>query len=539
MYNLLVVDDEQYAVAGIIRTIRAADLEIGGIFRAYGVQEAKEVLQETGIDLIICDIEMPGDNGLELLRWVNRSSPHTQTIFLTGHAEFSYAQAALQLGCADYLLKPVGHEKLREAVARELDKIRMRCESVDREAVAEKYRNLWESRKGLLVERFWYDLLKRREFPTSERLQEILSTYGLALERPGGILPILLNIEQWKRPLSASDEEIMKYALRNAAAELILGSWEGTVLQNPSGSNIVLVYDGSGAYADKEELAARCERYILACSEYFYCRLSCYIGTPAPIRDLPDAHARLTGSVRSQAARPPAVAFVEALVPQPPTVLVPLSWYTELSVLFESGQCEEVMRALEEQFSAFEAQPLTPESLGAFYHAFLQMIYHTLHKNGLSVHDVYAAPVLHDMLAATRTLGDLRAWAVRVVTEGMSGLQAAKKIEGPVVEKVRRFIDDHLAEELTREELAAYVHFHPSYLSRLFKRTTGFSLTGYILERRMDKAKRLLAESTLRVSDIAQTVGYSNFSHFTKLFKKATGQTPQDYRKTRRDEARL
>ena len=100
-----------------------------------------------------------------------------------------------------------------------------------------------------------------------------------------------------------------------------------------------------------------------------------------------------------------------------------------------------------------------------------------------------------------------------------------------VVEKVQRYMEEHLGEEFSREQAAESVYLNPAYLSRLFRRETGYSLTDYLVRLRIAKARVELEKTNNRVSDVAINVGYGNFSHFSKLFKKTTGLTPQEYRK--------
>ena len=79
--------------------------------------------------------------------------------------------------------------------------------------------------------------------------------------------------------------------------------------------------------------------------------------------------------------------------------------------------------------------------------------------------------------------------------------------------------------------LAGYVHLNPAYLSRLFRKEKGMSITDYLLQERMRIARELIESSTLPISDIAQSVGYSNFSYFAKMFKKVHNANPQQLRK--------
>ena len=102
MYTLLIVDDEEIAIRGIVNGIDWSDMPFDSILTAYDAEEAKEILQQQNIHIVISDIDMPNESGIELLEWINEHSPGSVTIFLTGHADFKYAQQAVQL-----FLRPV------------------------------------------------------------------------------------------------------------------------------------------------------------------------------------------------------------------------------------------------------------------------------------------------------------------------------------------------------------------------------------------------------------------------------------------------
>jgi len=107
-----------------------------------------------------------------------------------------------------------------------------------------------------------------------------------------------------------------------------------------------------------------------------------------------------------------------------------------------------------------------------------------------------------------------------------------------VLQQIFSYVDENLPTELKREEIADLVHFHPVYLSRFFKSRTGTSLSQYIVNRRIEKAKALLSQSELQVSHIVHRLGYYNPSHFTRTFKQATGFTPSQYRNVVTDAAK-
>ncbi|WP_239628034.1 helix-turn-helix domain-containing protein [Paenibacillus sp. H1-7] len=92
------------------------------------------------------------------------------------------------------------------------------------------------------------------------------------------------------------------------------------------------------------------------------------------------------------------------------------------------------------------------------------------------------------------------------------------------------YIDAHLAEELTIEQLSLHAHFHPNYFIRMFKKHMGTPPMKYIHERRLEKAQQLLASTELTVGEVAGRTGFNDVSYFSAAFKKHTGATPSDYR---------
>ncbi|MDO5423165.1 MAG: response regulator [Eubacteriales bacterium] len=113
--NLLIVDDEVVAMKGMLNGVRWKECGIDGtIWTAYSAQKALQILNVQQVDIMLCDIEMPGFNGLELLEVVRKSNREMPCIFLTCHASFEFAQEAIRLGCKDYILKPAPYELIEE-----------------------------------------------------------------------------------------------------------------------------------------------------------------------------------------------------------------------------------------------------------------------------------------------------------------------------------------------------------------------------------------------------------------------------------------
>ena len=99
------------------------------------------------------------------------------------------------------------------------------------------------------------------------------------------------------------------------------------------------------------------------------------------------------------------------------------------------------------------------------------------------------------------------------------------------ISKAREFIRQHLSEPLDLKTVADQAHLSSCYFCKKFKETTGLTLTGYISRTRVDAAKNLLIQPYARISEVAYEVGFQSLTHFNRVFKEITGQSPTQYRK--------
>ncbi len=273
--------------------------------------------------------------------------------------------------------------------------------------------------------------------PSETQLEQLITKYQMNISSQFSILPILISVELWNKELTVREEEILEYALRNAASELIVKGDQGCVIQDRRGHNIIILYERQGESMDVGELTRRCESYLSACNQYFYCHLSCYVGTVSTFPNLLKTYVSLLEMERSNVTQ------------------------------------------------------------------------------------------------SNKVLAQFNQWSQRIVTLGTDIIQVEDREQASVIQKIYDYIDEHLQDELSREQIAEYVHFNSAYLSRLFRKETNTSLTDYILEKRMNKAKLLLVSTNIKISDISSLVGYGDIPHFTKMFKRYVGLTPQEFRKSK------
>ena len=93
------------------------------------------------------------------------------------------------------------------------------------------------------------------------------------------------------------------------------------------------------------------------------------------------------------------------------------------------------------------------------------------------------------------------------------------------------YIYDHLHARITVNELAGYIHMNPTYLSKLFKKEVGTSISEYIRRQKLETAKNMLVYSDYRPAEISSLLAFPSQSYFTEIFHKYTGLTPAEYKK--------
>ncbi|MCG8501186.1 MAG: AraC family transcriptional regulator, partial [Firmicutes bacterium] len=96
--------------------------------------------------------------------------------------------------------------------------------------------------------------------------------------------------------------------------------------------------------------------------------------------------------------------------------------------------------------------------------------------------------------------------------------------------KIKKYILENFNKDISLQDAANYVNLSPGYFSRFFSGEMGETFTDYIIKLRIEHAKELIKASNFKIYEIAEMVGYENQHYFSRIFKKVTGLTPQQYK---------
>ncbi|GAA0830668.1 response regulator [Paenibacillus glucanolyticus] len=220
MYNILVVDDEPLICKGLAGLLTSSGLAIDDIATAYSGQEALDYIRMGDIDLLVTDIQMGEMNGIELMQQAKIVKPWVQTIIISAHETFQYAQRALQLGARDYLIKPLNSEQFLDSVRSVLLKLDKPAPQVEQFLMADNEHFRMDEPPSGRTERLNQRLATE---PEQSELADLHDESELGLIGPYfAVIKMKLALKQGtESSFSSQDIRLIQYATLNIAKELL------------------------------------------------------------------------------------------------------------------------------------------------------------------------------------------------------------------------------------------------------------------------------------------------------------------------------
>lgn len=251
MFNILVVDDEPLICKGLSNLLASSGLDISNIYTANSGFEALDCIRMEEIDLLVTDIQMGAMSGIDLMQHAKLAKPWVQTIVISAHETFQYAQMAVRLGAKDYLIKPLNSEQFLDSVRNVLLKMGKPSPELDvfMSGINESFR------------------LEEPLPEYSKFLNELLIDPGVVLAEGDNLLKLdnlklqgpYFSVLKLKVPLSGMNQEkqytmrdrrLLCYAALNIAKELMDQEWNSIAFYAPDGEITIIIQWDEKSYED-------------------------------------------------------------------------------------------------------------------------------------------------------------------------------------------------------------------------------------------------------------------------------------------------
>lgn len=573
----LIVDDEKHVREAIRLLVDWDAFGIAEVHEARDGLEATELIGKLQPEIVFTDMMMPGMDGSTLLAWASRHHPDSKIIVISGHDDFQLVRNAVKFGGIDYILKPIDPEQLSGAIAKAIDA--WRAEEREREHRRAVHIEL-NQLKPVYLEQYFSSVLSE---PGIQGSWPVSVLRELKLEAPvprvrAAVASLTLSAPAM-RDKFPGDQDLMFFALTNICNEILLASGAGYAFRYwGKEQELVLLFWGDGAAAP--ELLADIQgaiRQTMKSSFVFG------LGRPAAFPSEAQnsyRQARLALLRRNVLGGDGRQIIIDVEGSARGGSLLSFHEHEEqLYFAVQSGNPEQLNRALGSWFASIEGGGyLSFESLLAWREHFdrTKAIWlgdggesaagtaRTVGTVGINGGECERAAksgaitgggeVKADFDAesgAGATGGeqpsesyrqlplndaggfDYEAWKLSV-TEEMTRiserLASADKEKG-VIHEIALFLEQHASEDITLQDVASRFYLSREYISRKFKQEMGKNVSDYIAGIRMKRAKELLGNASLKIAQIAEQVGFQDEKYFSKVFKKWTDCTPNDYRK--------
>lgn len=519
-YKVILVDDEPMILRSLQAAIDWEELGLEVVGTARNGDGALKLAAEHSPDMIVSDIRMPGMDGLTLMREVLSESPKRIFIVISGYGEFEYAREALRQGAFDYLLKPIDHDELTGMLQRAVTQL-------DAQHANDKLLHSVQVLSVMARERLFSEWIEGNDRPLAYMQwmenSELEQAYFMAVVQLDHYLR--LN-EQWLM----DEKRLWLFAIRN-----ILEEWSSqhgglTVFPFHSGEWIILFPEGL-----QEEKAALGNDLILQIRKYSKLRCSVGISRGSKgIKQLSMAYQSATRALYQRFYSEQEGVFIDHDQVEQETRPMDIKYPKHLeSALIDSVRTLDAPRLsslFDELRSYIEQHAFAKETAERMLVEIAVVLYRQLEYANLLaewpldglVQNLYEAGNLNE------SIGMLKQAFTQQMEDSM---RSQTKEDGhSLVEKAKLYILNHYHKDLSIEEVAEVVDLSISHFCTLFKQISGYTFLEYLTECRMDKAKYILKNTSVKVYQIAPLVGYQDPKYFTQVFKKATGRTPSEFR---------
>lgn len=523
--ELLIVDDEKTAIEAVRSGICWENLSFTEVHTATNLKNAKKILEEHSIQVLLCDIEMPVGSGIELVEWIRENRMDICCIFMTCHADFSYAQQALRLGSFEYVLKPLDFRKLEKILGEAILKVKQQKD-------LRQMKEYLDESKKVMVKQFWRNLFIG-DIPSDERsLRTYITNNRLDISLEDSFVPILISPYGFSADMHQEEKKLYGFAMRNVIGEIFSAIEGRSDLEALADDKVLVVLNVDGKIDEKalqKKIGTCCQRLFRVIDKHFQIEICCYVGNKGTVSEIPEQLEMLIKMDLNNIINQRSVIFCDL------SEAIFTDEYEKAQFILD------IYRKYPDNYGKILEEVQTElvkysQSLkdGYFMYHFFMGIYFILEQFSQKK-KIFLRSVIDEeknwklLMAAPKSMEELQEW-LRYIREAVSGCENRSVTGHSVSDEVQSYIHANLDLELSAEKVAQQVGFNVDYLNRIFKRENGTSLNKYILQEKMERAKWLLRNTGWQIGEIAAAVGYYNYSSFYRVFSKQVGKSPQEYK---------
>jgi two-component system, response regulator YesN len=514
MYKVLIVDDEPHILKGLKSIVNWEEYGMEIVAEAIDGAEALDIIRKSKIHIVLTDIRMQRMTGIELLENLRRENSEVKAIILSGYDDFQYVREAVKLGVENYLLKPVNRDELSSTLLNLVDKIESELYNKIRQ------KDIMNSFRENILNRWMSNTISKRE------LIERADLLNIDLKFKQYFVAIVKKIND----SNIVDKMLESFAILNICSEVISNSCENIVF-NDLNANTVIVFYCDDFNLRMEKVKERLKASMNAIREYL--NMEVFITTGTIENGFEFAHQSYFNAMQLQQHNLiySPYSIVDFYETKRKMNIIASNMYFDqdmLKKLIISKNREQCLAFFEEiiRNRLLAQEEIQDIAIEAVYCIMDTVRNYASRKNEATKKISTKLSEVYGICSEKQLLEWLMSKADKAIDFLISGEEAAS----PLIKQIMNYIELHYSKEVSLKTLSSLHNVNASYLGQMFKNETGELFTNYLNRIRIDKAKELLSNTSLKIYRISEQVGYIDQSHFFRIFKKYSGISPEEYR---------
>lgn len=522
MFNILIVDDEMFVRKGIISCINWLECEMNTPFEAANGEEALAVIDNNHIDIIFTDIKMPVMDGIELIKKVRDRQETIEIVVLSCYNDFEYARKALQMGVCDYLFKPT---MLPQDIINTLNKTRQKInERIEAENAITHLKEKIVDNNIELKEKYILNLIDGQcigntEFESKAKELNICFTpFNIAL-----MIFKIDNSQELILKLYKGDKYLFKHILQDIVRKRV-SSFERCEAVFRNVEEFIVIVSGDKSILSIRDTVNQISSCILKdiCQKHELMVSTGVSHISCSLQQLSNAYNEACKAADRRFFKGIGnVIFYDDLTKEQTDFYGKFKSLVEkinnYDILLEDSMLDIISLLKNEDTREIkyimEIASIVVSNMfkkASSYEGIFQNIYSREHA-------------IYSKIYSSKTMDEIGKLLLNIL---QTIRKEINRKYGTQISEAISYIDNNFSSnDINLEKVAERVNLSANYLSRLFKEQTGKSFIEYMTEKRLEKARELCITTNLKVYEIAEKVGYSDWRYFTKVYKKHFGSS--------------
>lgn len=525
--KVLIVDDEALIRDLLKRCVDWNDLGMEVVGEASTAREAMEIVEKQLPDIVFTDICMPLMDGIELSKNIGERYPQTKVIIITGYEDFDYAQRSIKAGVVDYILKPINDEEISRVAV----KVKEMIEAERNKTIEyERLKKQLEETLPYLREKFLNELVQYKLDVLEIRNK--FDFYGIKT-KTDRFQVIIVEIIGGVTDRNEEERLLIRICSLNIIQQL-LAEVEYVFVFMDTSQRLVII--NNNEEIDLSTLAERFKISLINQLRHSFCIGvgNWYQGVCGIRSSYREACEALNYKVligKNEIIFYQDIHFYVSEEPHLSNEQVEM-----LGFYLKAGMGTQVSELLELIFKELAANlTISVDQIRVAGSNIIMKILNVLTVLGIETTGIFGKwrqPYEH--VFNIDTLPEMKEYifGISMKTIHLINLTYHKKANKLIQEVQDYLIKNYHDSDLSLTKVAKTFYVNPSYLSRIFKQETNQTFVEYLTQIRMEKARKIIKETDLKAYQVAERVGITDPHYFGLCFKKYTGISVNEFKKS-------